>query len=399
MDLSESDTTDIADPADSKASASGSIGSNTIAADDAGNAENSAAIASVTVKGQRGHKAKQAIKSSQGGKRKLNCNDEQGRHEFGVSSGMDLESVCLVEGLALKLFAQLQMPSCTIQAALAAACYQYDVLAKGTSTQVSYGEFGEALQQVVVKTYSHIAVPSIMSEMLFLARCQHKNIASLVDVFGICSKPTLIFTYHGQPLLPHDSWSSWTVSNKQDICMQVLSGLHHMHSQHVVHGDIHARNILISEHNGKRNVVICSLRHCHMDLPGCQGCSDWENYGILDHVPPEACLGTKHVDGKVDAWSFGVLSCHLAMGKKLVHAQDLNDLLQNIIAVIGPPDIEDMQALQSYPGWREISKHNSADKIDDGWKRSVQHHIGDAWLNLILQSLLWSPARLESDRP
>ncbi|XP_062451692.1 mitogen-activated protein kinase kinase kinase 14 [Rhea pennata] len=95
---------------------------------------------------------------------------------------------------------------------------------------------------------------------------------------------------------------------------QALEGLEYLHAQNILHGDVKADNVLLSD-DGSR-ALLCDFGHsAHLHPDGLGKCLITGNYvpGTETHMAPEVVMG-KRCDSKVDVWSSCCMMLHMLNG-------------------------------------------------------------------------------------
>ncbi|NWU90948.1 M3K14 kinase, partial [Upupa epops] len=95
---------------------------------------------------------------------------------------------------------------------------------------------------------------------------------------------------------------------------QALEGLEYLHAQNILHGDVKAENVLLSD-DGSR-ALLCDFGHSAHLYPDSLGkCLVTGNYvpGTETHMAPEVVMG-KRCDSKVDVWSSCCMMLHMLNG-------------------------------------------------------------------------------------
>ncbi|NXX50785.1 M3K14 kinase, partial [Tricholaema leucomelas] len=95
---------------------------------------------------------------------------------------------------------------------------------------------------------------------------------------------------------------------------QALEGLEYLHAQNILHGDVKAENVLLSD-DGSR-ALLCDFGHsAHLHPDGLGKCLVTGNYvpGTETHMAPEVVMG-KRCDSKVDIWSSCCMMLHMLNG-------------------------------------------------------------------------------------
>ncbi|KAM8795278.1 mitogen-activated protein kinase kinase kinase 14 [Eudromia elegans] len=95
---------------------------------------------------------------------------------------------------------------------------------------------------------------------------------------------------------------------------QALEGLEYLHAQNILHGDVKADNVLLSD-DGSR-ALLCDFGHsAHLHPDGLGKYLVTGNYvpGTETHMAPEVVMG-KRCDSKVDVWSSCCMMLHMLNG-------------------------------------------------------------------------------------
>jgi len=120
-----------------------------------------------------------------------------------------------------------------------------------------------------------------------------------------------------------------------DACLQIAAGLAHAHRRGVVHRDVKAENVLVSE-DGLLKVTDFGVAK----VGGEAGLTEEGSLvGTMAYMAPEQILG-EAVDRRADVFSFGVLAFELAAGElpfDPIHAAQLNYEIVNAPT----PDLDD----------------------------------------------------------
>ncbi|XP_069490318.1 mitogen-activated protein kinase kinase kinase 14 [Ambystoma mexicanum] len=95
---------------------------------------------------------------------------------------------------------------------------------------------------------------------------------------------------------------------------QVLAGLEYLHARHILHGDVKADNVLLSEN--RNEALLCDFGHsAHLSSDGMGKSLVNGDYvpGTETHLAPEIVMA-KHCDSKVDLWSSCCMMLHMVNG-------------------------------------------------------------------------------------
>jgi serine/threonine protein kinase len=153
------------------------------------------------------------------------------------------------------------------------------------------------------------------------ARLNHPNIVTLFDAGDI--KGTFYLAMElidGTDLAKHLRASGpLPIASAADYLRQVAEGLHHAHSQGLVHRDVKPSNLLLAR---DRTVVkILDMGLARFDrfagLPGPDGTLTREGsvLGTFDYLSPEQAKNAREVDARADLYSLGCTFYHLVAGR------------------------------------------------------------------------------------
>lgn len=116
-------------------------------------------------------------------------------------------------------------------------------------------------------------------------------------------------------------------ANRQNLdkfLLQLLDGLHYMHSRQIVHLDLKPDNIMLSKVNN--DVKILDLGYCYSDaFQTTIGC----NHAFAS---PEQLDGSADVDARTDIYAVGKLLEHILSVAKLSHIRKYNKVINRCIS-------------------------------------------------------------------
>jgi serine/threonine protein kinase len=148
---------------------------------------------------------------------------------------------------------------------------------------------------------------SVLHEALCLLRLQHPRIVALYGVVADSLPPRLVLQYAErgslEATLQKEGAKEWTPRRRLQACMQIAEGVAYLHSQQVVHADLAARNVLLSE---KGDCLLCDF-----DLSIWQGMQQPINEEGVRHMAvrwaaPEIFLTKSAYTPASDIWALGV---------------------------------------------------------------------------------------------
>lgn len=177
-------------------------------------------------------------------------------------------------------------------------------------------------------------------EMLSLAQT-HPNIVKMFDLY-----PSV-----GEENIAEDDLRRWWIImepaqgniynfppimlDNQNIIRQLFSGLAHIHSKRIIHGDLKHKNILVFE-DGKR-VAICDFGNAQsFDTPR----KGSDKLTTLWFRAPESLAWRPDWDEKIDIWSMGVIYFFLLRRVVIYDGENESKCLEQISDIFGRLNFE-----------------------------------------------------------
>lgn len=275
----------------------------------------------------------------------------------------------------------------------------------GNESVIGAGTYGKVFKAIHVYTQRKVALKKIrmegekdgfpvtaVREIKLLQHLRHENVVSLLEVMVEKNECFMVFEYLSHDLtglINHPTFSL-TLAHKKDLAKQMFEGLNYLHHRGVLHRDIKAANILISNRGLLKFADFGLARFFSKSRQ-----LDYTNRVItIWYRPPELLLGETRYGPSVDVWSAACV-CMEMFTKKAAFPGEGGELSQvdKLYNCLGTPTRADWPDVVEMP-WFQLMRPTERKK------RIFEDLYGDvltpAALNLMSEIFRYDPAKRPS---
>lgn len=277
----------------------------------------------------------------------------------------------------------------------------------GNESVVGAGTYGKVFKAIHIFTKDMVALKKIrmegerdgfpitaVREIKLLQNLRHRHVVELMEVMVEKNECFMVFEYmsHDMTGLINHPTFRLTEAHKKDLGRQMFEGLEFLHRRGVMHRDIKAANLLISN-RGQLKYADFGLARFYTksrDL-------DYTNRVItIWYRPPELLLGETKYGPVVDIWSAACVFMEMFTRKAIFPGEggELSQL-ERIYHVLGTPGTSEWPAIAEMPWYELVHPAAATNSSGDRRKRQLENLYGDvlspAALDLVSQIFQYDP--------
>ncbi|KAE8355754.1 hypothetical protein BDV28DRAFT_24046 [Aspergillus coremiiformis] len=271
----------------------------------------------------------------------------------------------------------------------------------GNESVIGAGTYGKVFKAIHVYTQKKVALKKIrmegekdgfpvtaVREIKLLQHLRNHNVVSLLEVMVERNECFMVFEYLSHDLtglINHPTFTL-TAAHKKDLAKQMFEGLSYLHHRGVLHRDIKAANILISNRG--------QLKYADFGLARFFSKSrqlDYTNRVItIWYRPPELLLGETRYGPAVDVWSAACVYVEM-FTKKAVFPGEGGEIsqMEKLYNCLGTPTRVDWPDISEMP-WFELMRPTERKKRV--FEEVYGHILTPAALDLVSQIFRYDPA-------
>jgi len=245
--------------------------------------------------------------------------------------------------------------------------YFYEKLGEGT--------YGEVFKARCKRTNEIVALKKIrmdreeqgfpitaIREIIILKSLDHENIVRLREVIAAIDQPIfyMVFDYVEHDLAGLlDARVPFTEGQVKSLVKQLLSALRECHRRKILHRDLKASNLLITQQG------VLKLADFGLSRFMQQGKNRYTNRVITRwYRPPELLLGSTEYTSKIDMWSVGCILGEMILGSKTMFPGRTElEQLELIWKICGTPTMESWAAVSNQPLWKECKPKRESKRV------------------------------------
>lgn len=272
----------------------------------------------------------------------------------------------------------------------------------GNESVIGAGTYGKVFKAIHIYTRDKVALKKIrmegerdgfpitaVREIRLLQHLRHKHVVALQEVMVEKNECFMVFEYLSHDLtglINHPTFQL-TKGHKKHLAMQMFQGLEFLHRRGVLHRDIKAANILISN-TGELKFADFGLARFYTKSRQL----DYTNRVItIWYRPPELLLGETQYGPAVDVWSAACVFVEM-FTKKAVFPGEGGELsqLEKVYNVLGTPVRSEWPNIVEMP-WFELMQ--PAERRKRVFENMFKDVFSPAALDMVKQMFRYDPVK------
>ncbi|PFH50529.1 hypothetical protein AMATHDRAFT_144903 [Amanita thiersii Skay4041] len=251
------------------------------------------------------------------------------------------------------------------------------------TTKLGEGTFGEVHKAIHKSTGRLVALKRILMhnekegmpvtalrEIKILKALKHSCVVDILDMFVVRSNHKdplsvyMVFPYMDHDLagLLENERVKLQPSHIKLYMKQLLEGTEYMHRNHILHRDMKAANLLISN-NGSLKIADFGLARSYDPNVARAGLDSrgrdkrYTNCVVTRwYRPPELLLGARHYGGEVDIWGIGCVLGEMFSRRPILPGTSDLDQLEKIWQLCGTPNQHTWPNYDALPGCEGVKR-------------------------------------------
>ncbi|KAL9971255.1 hypothetical protein ACROYT_G023761 [Oculina patagonica] len=231
-----------------------------------------------------------------------------------------------------------------------------------------------------------------LREINTLLKAQHPNIVTVREIVvgSNMDKIYIVMDYveHDLKVLMEHMTQGFRIGEIKTLMIQLLRAVAHLHDNWILHRDLKASNLLLSN-NGILKVGDFGLAREYG--------SPLKNYTpivvTLWYRAPELLLGTKEYSTPIDLWSVGCIFAELLTMKPLFPGKSEIDQINRIFKDLGTPSDKIWPGPPSYSELPAVKKMTFTDYPFNNLRNKFGAHLTDKGFDLLNRFLTYDPSR------
>ncbi|KAG9311694.1 kinase-like domain-containing protein [Chiua virens] len=224
-----------------------------------------------------------------------------------------------------------------------------------------------ALKRILMHNEKEGVPVTALREIKILKAMKHPCIVDIVDMFVVRSKgkESPLSVYMVFPYMDHDLAGllendrvKLQPSHIKLYMKQLLEGTEYMHRNHILHRDMKAANLLISNTGSLRIADFGLARAFDPSIE-----KRYTNCVVTRwYRPPELLLGARQYGGEVDIWGIGCVLGEMFMRKPILPGTSDIDQLEKIWQLCGTPNQHTWPNFDALPGCEGVKRFQNYPK-------------------------------------